>query len=44
YRATPSAVAAVLAVQNGASIVRVHDVKETVAALKVLQAVQDQRV
>jgi dihydropteroate synthase len=43
-RTTPSVVAAVLAVQNGASIVRVHDVKETSAALKVLQAVQDQQV
>ena len=43
-RTAPSVVAAVLAVQNGASIVRVHDVKETSAALKVLQAVQDQRV
>ena len=43
-RTVPSAVAAVLAVQNGASIVRVHDVKETSAALKVLQAVQDQLV
>jgi dihydropteroate synthase len=37
-RMPPSVVAAVLAVQNGASIVRVHDVKETVAALKVLRA------
>lgn len=35
-RMPPSIVAAVLAVQNGASIVRVHDVRETVAALKVL--------
>ena len=43
-RTAPSVVAAVLAVQNGASIVRVHDVKETAAALKVLQAVQDQLV
>ena len=43
-RTAPSVVAAVLAVQNGASIVRVHDVKETSAALKVLQAVQDQLV
>ena len=43
-RTAPSAVAAVLAVQNGASIVRVHDVKETAAALKVLHAVQDQLV
>jgi dihydropteroate synthase len=43
-RTAPSVVAAVLAVQNGASIVRVHDVKETAAALKVVQAVQDQLV
>ena len=43
-RTAPSVVAAVLAVLNGASIVRVHDVKETSAALKVLQAVQDQLV
>jgi dihydropteroate synthase len=32
--------AALIAVQNGAAIVRVHDVKETVQALKVWQAVQ----
>lgn len=38
-RMPPSVVAAVLAVQNGASIVRVHDVKETVAALKILNVV-----
>jgi dihydropteroate synthase len=37
-RMPPSVVAAVLAVQNGASIVRVHDVLETHAALKVLKA------
>jgi dihydropteroate synthase len=37
-RMPPSIVAAVLAVQNGASIVRVHDVLETKAALKVLKA------
>ena len=37
-RMPPSIVAAVLAVQNGASIVRVHDVLETSAALKVLRA------
>ena len=37
-RMLPSVVAAVLAVQNGASIVRVHDVLETNAALKVLKA------
>jgi dihydropteroate synthase len=29
-----------LAVQKGAAIVRVHDVKETVQALKIWQAVQ----
>ena len=39
-RMSPSIVAAVLAVQNGASIVRVHDVRETVAALKVLTMMQ----
>ena len=39
-RMPPSIVAAVLAVQNGASIVRVHDVRDTVAALQVLNAVQ----
>jgi dihydropteroate synthase len=40
-RMPPSVVAAVLAVQNGANIVRVHDVKETVAGLKVLRAAAD---
>lgn len=40
-RMPASIVAAVLAVQNGASIVRVHDVQETVAALKVFAMVQD---
>jgi dihydropteroate synthase len=34
----PSVAAALLAVQNGAHVVRVHDVKETVQALKVLKA------
>jgi dihydropteroate synthase len=38
-RMPPSIVAAMLAVQNGASIVRVHDVLETKAALIVLKAV-----
>jgi dihydropteroate synthase len=38
-RMVPSVAAALLAVQNGASIVRVHDVKQTVQALKVLAAV-----
>ncbi len=39
-RMPPSIVAAVLAVQNGASIVRVHDVRETKAALRVLAAME----
>lgn len=37
-RMIPSVAAALLAVERGASVVRVHDVKETVQALKVLQA------
>jgi dihydropteroate synthase len=37
-RLIPSVTAAVLAVERGARIVRVHDVKETVAALQVWQA------
>lgn len=37
-RMLPSVVAAVLAVERGARIVRVHDVRETVAALKVWHA------
>jgi dihydropteroate synthase len=39
-RMVPSVAAALLAVQNGAAIVRVHDVVETVQALKVLAAMQ----
>jgi dihydropteroate synthase len=39
-RMVPSVVAALLAVQRGASVVRVHDVRETVQALQVWQAVQ----
>jgi dihydropteroate synthase len=39
-RVVASAVAATLAVQNGAQIVRVHDVKATVQALRVLSAMQ----
>jgi dihydropteroate synthase len=39
-RIVPSVVAALLAVQNGASIVRVHDVRQTVQALKVFTAMQ----
>jgi dihydropteroate synthase len=40
-RLAASVAAAVLAVDRGARIVRVHDVRETVAALKVWQAMQD---
>lgn len=39
-RTTASAVAALLAVQRGAHVVRVHDVRETVDAIKVWQALQ----
>lgn len=39
-RRAPSVTAAVLAVQNGAHVVRVHDVRDTVSALKVLAAMQ----
>jgi len=39
-RVVASAVAAVLAVQNGAHMVRVHDVRETVQALQVLAAMR----
>jgi dihydropteroate synthase len=43
-RMVPSVAAALLAVQNGASVVRVHDVKQTVQALKVLAATRAQRM
>ena len=39
-RLVPSVIAALLAVQNGASVVRVHDVAQTVQALKVWAATQ----
>jgi dihydropteroate synthase len=39
-RLVPSVTAAMLAVQNGAHVVRVHDVKETVQALKVWGAMK----
>ncbi len=39
-RMVPSVAAALLAVDRGAAIVRVHDVRETVAALKVWSATQ----
>ncbi len=38
-RMVPSVAAALLSVERGASVVRVHDVRETVQVLKVLQAV-----
>jgi dihydropteroate synthase len=41
-RLVPSVTAAVLAVERGARIVRVHDVAATVAALKVWGAMQAQ--
>ncbi|BCX52354.1 MULTISPECIES: dihydropteroate synthase [Comamonas] len=40
-RMVPSVAAALLAVERGAKIVRVHDVKDTVAALAVWQAMHD---
>ncbi len=42
-RMVPSVAAAVLAVAHGARIVRVHDVAETVAALAVWQAMEQQQ-
>ncbi len=39
-RMLPSVVAAVLAAQRGAQVLRVHDVRETAAGLKVLAAMQ----
>ena len=41
-RMVPSVAAALLAVERGAAIVRVHDVRETVAALAVWQAMRAQ--
>lgn len=41
-RLIPSVAAAVIAVERGARIVRVHDVHETVAALKIWNAVGEQ--
>ena len=35
-----SIAAAMLAIQNGANIVRVHDVAETVEAIKVIKAIR----
>ncbi|WP_296493195.1 dihydropteroate synthase [Rhodoferax sp.] len=39
-RLAPSLAAALLAVERGASVVRVHDVKETVQVLRVLEAIR----
>ncbi len=39
-RMVPSVAAALLAVERGAAIVRVHDVRDTVQALKVLNAIK----
>jgi dihydropteroate synthase len=36
----PSLAAALLAAERGASVLRVHDVKETVQALRVLEAIR----
>jgi dihydropteroate synthase len=41
-RSVPSVAAAVLAVERGASIVRVHDVRDTVAALAVWRAMKQE--
>jgi dihydropteroate synthase len=41
-RRAPSVAAALLAVQNGAHVVRVHDVRDTVSALNVWAAMQAQ--
>lgn len=43
-RMIPSVAAALLAVERGARIVRVHDVKETVDALSVWQSMQDSAI
>jgi dihydropteroate synthase len=42
-RLAPSIAAALLAVERGAHVVRVHDVKETLAALKVRAAMESQQ-
>jgi len=42
HRLVPSVVAALLAVQQGANVVRVHDVRETAAALQVWKAMTAQ--
>jgi dihydropteroate synthase len=42
-RMVPSVAAAVLAAEQGASILRVHDVRETVAALAVWRAMKQEQ-
>jgi len=42
-RLSGSLAGAVIAAMNGAHIIRVHDVKETVDALKIVQATQQQQ-
>jgi dihydropteroate synthase len=42
-RVVPSIAAALLAVERGAAIVRVHDVRETAQALQVLEAMRGQK-
>ncbi|MGZ5848635.1 MAG: dihydropteroate synthase, partial [Ramlibacter sp.] len=42
-RMVPSVAAALLAVERGARVVRVHDVRETVAALKVWGAARQEQ-
>lgn len=42
-RVTASAVLAALAVERGASILRVHDVKETVQAIRLVEAIKQMR-
>jgi len=39
-RLAPSLAAALLAAERGASVLRVHDVKETVQAMRVLEAIR----
>jgi len=43
-RLAPSLAAALCAVQQGASVIRVHDVKETVQVLKVLAAIRSAQI
>jgi dihydropteroate synthase len=42
-RLAPSIAAALLSVERGAHVVRVHDVKETLAALKVREVMESQQ-